>query len=53
MINLEKLVRPGNNFYPSRELLPVRQQQIFDELLKKQKEFASEIYIRRIRERYL
>ena len=49
----EKLYKSGKNYYPSSELLPVRQQQIHDDLLKKQKEFASEIYIKWIRERYL
>ncbi len=43
----------SGNYYPSRELLPVQQHQIYEELLQKQKEFASEIYIKRIRERYL
>ena len=37
----------------SNEMLPVQRQQAYDEMLNLQKEFASDIYITRDREKYL
>ena len=50
---IEKVYTFDNHYSPSAEMLPVRQQQAYDDILKLEKEFASEIYIQRDREKYL
>ena len=49
----ESLLSFDGHFFPSSELSSLQQQEIYDEMLKKEKEFASEIYIQRLKEKYL
>jgi len=49
----EDLVFYNGDYFIGSEILPVRAHQALDELIQFQKEFTSEIYITRIREKYL
>ena len=50
----EKLIfNRSHGFFVSGEMLPVRRDQAIDDLLMIEKEFASEIYIQRCKERDL
>jgi hypothetical protein len=43
----------GHGYLPSNNLKPSEKHQIFEDMVKKQKEFASEIYIQRCKEKDL
>ena len=49
----EKLMNFNNNFFPSFNLKESKRQEIYEELILKQKELANEIYIQRCKEKYL
>ncbi|GAH54078.1 unnamed protein product [marine sediment metagenome] len=47
------LLGKRGEFWVSDDMTPTKRNQIHDELIMMQKELASEIYIQRIREKYL
>lgn len=49
----EDLVWDGYHYFTNFNELPVRQHQIYDELFKKQNEFAGTIYYQRCLEKLL
>ena len=49
----QTLIHGSGGWFPNSKLKKSQQNQMWDELLMKEKELANEVYIQRCREKYL